>query len=214
MEIRRIDFVAFGSFTNKSLVFDKKKAGLHIIYGSNEAGKSTALRGLNALLFGFHPKTPDNFKHDYKQLRIDGYLRLSNGSELEFARYKRMRKTLQTIDGELLEDKVLLPYLQGVTQELFENLFGIDHPALVKGGKDILEQKGDTGQALFSASIGSQSIHAVTEKLESEACALFLSSGQKPVINSSIKEFKELNYFDNEERYTELAKEMVKRDLL
>ena len=192
MEITRIDFVAFGSFTNKSLIFDQGNPGLHIIYGSNEAGKSTALRGLNALLFGFHPKTPDNFKHDYNQLRIDGYLRLSSGESLEFARYKRMKKTLQTIDGELLEDKVLLPYLQGVSQELFENLFGIDHHALVQGGKDILEQKGDTGQALFSASIGSQSIHAVIERLESEASALFLSSGQKPVINSSIKEFKEL----------------------
>ncbi len=127
-----------------------------------------------------------------RQLRIDGYLRLSSGETLEFARYKRMKKTLQTIDGELLEDKVLLPYLQGVSQELFENLFGIDHHALVQGGKDILEQKGDTGQALFSASIGSQSIHTVTDKLEEEANALFLPSGQIPVINKKIQESVEL----------------------
>ena len=48
MKIRTLNLTAFGPFTERELAFDE--AGLHIVYGPNEAGKSSALRGLKALL--------------------------------------------------------------------------------------------------------------------------------------------------------------------
>ena len=100
--------------------------------------------------------------------------------------------TLLTPDGEALDEQALAPFLQGVTPELFETLFGIDHQALVHGGKDILEQKGDVGQALFSAALGSQALHSVLGELDDTAKNLFLPAGSRPLINSTIRSHTDL----------------------
>jgi len=193
MEIRQLNLAAFGSFTDRTLVFDQEAGGLHIVYGPNEAGKSSALRGLKALLYGIDERTPDNFLHANDKLRIEGCVRSADGGELSFARRKGRKNTLLSNEGEPFDEKALIPFLQGVTQELFEMLFGIDHRALVQGGQEILEQKGEVGQALFSASLGSHALHAVLNQLDQEAGGLFLPQGSKPTINSALKAYTDLN---------------------
>ena len=191
MKIRSLNLAAFGPFTDRVLTFDHE-AGLHIVYGPNEAGKSSALRGLKALLYGIETRTLDNFKHDNRNLRIGGHIRDAAGNELLFSRRKGNKNTLLTQDGEPLGEQALLPFLQGVTPEIFETLFGIDHHALVQGGQEILEQKGEVGQTLFSAALGSHALHAVLARLDEESDELFKSRGAKPVINSALSEYKQL----------------------
>ncbi len=190
MKIRELNLATFGPFTERELAFDE--LGLHIVYGPNEAGKSSALRGLKALLYGIDERTLDNFLHANDKLRIHGYLRSTDGHELTFVRRKGRKNTLLTPDGEALDEQALAPFLQGVTPELFETLFGIDHQALVQGGKDILEQKGDVGQALFSAALGSQALHSVLGELDDTAKNLFLPAGSRPLINSTIRSHTDL----------------------
>lgn len=55
MKIRELSLLAFGQFHNRRLEFPD---GLVVIYGANEAGKSTALRAIRALLYGIDEKTP------------------------------------------------------------------------------------------------------------------------------------------------------------
>ena len=191
MRIEELNLAAFGPFTDKVLAFDE--AGLHIVYGPNEAGKSSALRGLKALLYGVEERTPDNFLHANDKLRIHGFLRTTDGHELAFVRRKGRKNTLLTQDDEVLDEQVLAPFLQGVTRELFETLFGIDHQALVLGGQEILEQKGEVGQALFSAALGSHALHAVLAELDEEADGLFRPRGSTQAINSALKSYAELN---------------------
>ena len=191
MRIDELNLAAFGPFTDRVLAFDA--AGLHVVYGPNEAGKSSALRGLKALLYGIDERTPDNFLHANEKLRIHGYLRTSDGHELTFVRRKGRKNTLLTPDDEVLDEQVLVPFLQGVTSELFETLFGIDHQALVQGGQEILEQKGEVGQALFSAALGSHALHAVLVQLDDEADALFRPRGSTQTINSALKSYAEFN---------------------
>jgi len=193
MEIRELNLAAFGPFTDRTLDFSQKEGGLHIVYGPNEAGKSSALRGLKAFLYNIDERTPDNFLHANDKLRIEGCVRTADDRELAFVRRKGRKNTLLSMEGESLDDKVLVPFLQGVTQELFEMLFGIDHRALVQGGQEILEQKGEVGQALFSASLGSHALHAVLNQLDQEAGGLFLPQGSKPTINSALKAYGDLN---------------------
>ena len=190
MKIRELNLHAFGPFTERKLAFEEK--GLHIVYGPNEAGKSSALRGLKALLYGIDERTLDNFIHANDKLRIHGYLRTIDGHELAFVRRKGRKNTLVTPDGEALDEQALSPFLQGVTPELFQTLFGIDHQALVQGGNEILEQKGEVGQALFSAALGSHALHAVLVELDDSAKNLFLPAGSKPLINSAIRAHADL----------------------
>jgi uncharacterized protein YhaN len=192
VEIRELNLLAFGPFSDRLLDFSSPGGGLHIVYGPNEAGKSSSLRGLKALLFGIPARTTDNFLHDHKALRISGRLRSNNGQELVVIRRKGNKNTLLSPDGGQLVDDALAPFLHGVGAEVFEMLFGIDHDALVRGGQEILEQKGEVGQALFAASMGSAALHAVLEQLESEADALFKPRGSTQAISAALKEYAEL----------------------
>lgn len=191
MRIQQLNLAAFGPFSDRILDFDEP--GLHIVYGPNEAGKSSALRGLKALLYGVDERTSDNFVHANDKLRVNGWLHTADGQELCFVRRKGRKNTLLTPAGEVLDEQALTPFLRGVTSQLFETLFGIDHRALVQGGEEILEQKGEVGQALFSAALGSHALHAVLAQLDSEADALFRPMGSKQAINSSLKAYAELN---------------------
>ncbi|BCD98647.1 ATP-binding protein [Marinagarivorans cellulosilyticus] len=190
MKIRKLNLTAFGPFTDRELVFDE--VGLHIVYGPNEAGKSSALRGLKALLYGIDERTLDNFIHANDKLRIHGLLQKNDDRELAFGRRKGRKNTLLSPDGEVLDEQALTPFLQGVTPELFASLFGIDHHALVQGGNEILEQKGEVGQALFSASLGSHALHTVLGDLDDSAKIFFLPAGSKPLINSAIRTYSDL----------------------
>ncbi|MFV0277365.1 MAG: AAA family ATPase [Parahaliea sp.] len=185
-----MNLTAFGPITQKELVFDE--VGLHIVYGPNEAGKSSALRGLKALLYGIDERTPDNFIHTNNKLRIQGSLLTFGHPELDFIRRKGRKNTLLSPGGGELDEQVLAPFLQGVTPELFESLFGIDHRALVQGGNEILEQKGEVGQALFSAALGSRALHSVLKGLDDSEKNLFLPAGSKPLINAAIRTHADL----------------------
>ena len=60
MRFQRLDFSAFGPFSKLSLdLSGGAPGGFHIVFGPNEAGKSSALRGVHDLLFGFPERTPD-----------------------------------------------------------------------------------------------------------------------------------------------------------
>lgn len=176
MEIRELSLTAFGPFTRRVLKFDRS-GGLNIVYGPNEAGKSSALRGLKSLLFGIPGRTADNFLHPNAELRIGGCVRGKNREELAFVRRKGKKNTLLSPDNKPLDDAVLTPFLRGVTLELFETLFGIDYGALVSGGQEILEQKGELGQALFSAALGSRVLNPLLARLDEEADNLFRPRG-------------------------------------
>ncbi len=192
MKIARLDIKAFGNLTDVTLNFSSDTPGLHIIYGPNEAGKSTALRALKGFLYGIPVRTSDGFLHGYSKLRIGGTLVNSDGKELTFWRLKRNVGDLLDADQKVLDSEILSEFLYGIEEPLFDTLFGIDHETLVSGGRDILEQKGEVGQILFSAGAGLSSLHDVIKKLEEEYEDLFKIGGSKPKLNKSIKEFRDL----------------------
>jgi len=193
MRIDRLDLMAYGPFAGTVLDLSDGAPGLHLIYGDNEAGKSTSLRALIGWLFGIPVRTTDNFLYANPQLRIGGKLRLSNGDALEFVRRKGTKGTLLDPDtGEPLDDSVLRPFLPaGMDENLFTKFYGIDHAGLVAGGKELLKQSGDLGQALFSAATGTASLREILSDLRNGAEVLFSPKASKRVVNQAIADFKE-----------------------
>lgn len=192
MKINQLHLFAFGGFTDVTLDFSSPIPGLHVVYGPNEAGKSTALRGLLALLFGFPTRTPDNFLHAYSQLLVGGSLLGSDGSEFFLRRRKKMKNDLFDVQDNPLNAEVLTPFLRGLDQETFSRMHGIDHERLVQGGQGILEQQGEVGQALFSAGTGFASIRNVLSALEQEADLLFRPRSSKTELGQALIHYKEL----------------------
>ncbi|WP_462325792.1 AAA family ATPase [Desulfoplanes sp.] len=193
MRIDRFDLLAFGRFTDTSLDLSDGDQGLHLIYGNNEAGKSTSLRGLVAWLFGIPARTTDNFTHPNPQLRIGGRLRLVSGQTLDFMRRKGNKGTLlDPGSGDVLDDGLLVPFIpSGIDESLFRNLYGIDHDRLVAGGRELLDQSGDIGQALFSAAAGTAGLRDVVAKLREGAETLFKPRASTRVINQALAGYKD-----------------------
>ncbi len=193
MRIDRLDLIAYGPFSDKSLNLSDGASGLHLIYGDNEAGKSTSLRALIAWLFGIPMRTNDNYLHSNPQLRIGGKLRLLGGEEIEFVRRKGKKSTLLEPGTDApLDDSVLSPFLPvGIDENLFTKLYGIDHDGLVAGGRELLNQSGDLGQALFSAAVGTASLRQILSDLQNGAEELFKPRASKKLVNQAISSFKE-----------------------
>ena len=195
MRLLELYLKAFGPFTERRLDLsgdrpgDQAEPGLHLVFGPNEAGKSSALRALRALLYGFPRQTSDDFLHTYDQLRVGGRLLLADGSEIAFLRRKGQKSTLLAADDESpLDDGLLDRCLRGIDEKLFATLFGIDHDTLLQGGQELLEQKGDVGQALFAAGLGTRNLRKVLLALDEEADALFRPRGQVKKINQAVAE--------------------------
>jgi len=193
MKLLALDLLAYGPFAEERLDLAAGNAGLHVIFGPNEAGKSSALRALEALLFGIPAQTNDNFRHTYGQLRIGGTLQCTDGSSLSVVRRKGNKATLLTPDNEPLEDRVLESVLAGMDQQRFTRLFGINHHTLQAGGDELLQLGGEVGQSLFAASLGGMSVRARLQALDEEANSLFQPRGQKMTINVLVKSYEEEN---------------------
>lgn len=193
MRINRLDLLAYGPFTNQSLDLTDGNFGLHLIYGDNEAGKSTSLRALIAWLFGIPARTNDNFLHSNSQLRVGGQLRLADGATIEFARKKGNKDTLLKYGtNDPLDDSSLVPFLpSGIDENLFTKLWGIDHERLIAGGRELLEQSGDLGQALFSAAVGTANLRDVLAAMQNNADEIFKPRGSKAVLNQAIASYKD-----------------------
>jgi uncharacterized protein YhaN len=192
MKIDRLDLRAYGPFTGRVLDFASAHPGLHVVYGPNEAGKSSALRGLKALLFGVPERTEDCFLHRYDQLLLGGCLREEDGKVLPFFRRKRRKGDLFDEKDNPLDPALLGSFLQGVEQGLFETVYGIDHETLVRGGQEILNQRGDVGQALFAAGAGVTSLRSLLDALEEEADDLFRPKASTKAVNEALSRYHSL----------------------
>ncbi|MCF8114678.1 MAG: AAA family ATPase, partial [Desulfotignum sp.] len=183
MRINRLDLIAFGRFTEKSLDLSEGDLGLHLIYGDNEAGKSTSLRALTGWLFGIPARTSDNFVHANPQLRIGGELQLSTGETIEFVRRKGNKDTLLAYGSdEPLDETRFRRFLPpGIDETIFTRLWGIDHERLIAGGQELLEQSGDLGQALFSAAAGTANLRDILMEMQNSAVDIFKPRGSKAV---------------------------------
>ena len=61
MRIQRLDLLRYGHFTGTQIELPAGPSDFHILFGPNEAGKSTALTAIEDLLFGIPTRRPTIF---------------------------------------------------------------------------------------------------------------------------------------------------------
>ncbi|NUQ61863.1 MAG: AAA family ATPase [Pirellulales bacterium] len=192
MKILRLDLRAFGPFTDFELDLSAGNEGLHLIYGPNEAGKSSALRAVEQMLFGIPARSADDFVHSYSNLRVGGTIRGRDDSPLGFLRRKGNKATLlDAAGGTPLDDRLLNSCLGSLDRDLFVTMFGIGHQQLVQGGQEIVRGRGEVGQLLFAAGSGISDLQQVRDSLENRAEELFTRRGQVRQINQKLKALDE-----------------------
>ena len=174
MRIAQLNLIRYGRFTDCTIELPRSDPDLHILYGRNEAGKSTALSSIADLLFGVPVRTPMAFLHEPASLRIGAVLEGEEG-RLEIVRRKGAKDTL--LGGDCLPlmggERVLEPYLAGADRAFLERMFSLDHDRLQAGGREILEARDDAGQMLFSAASGITRLRERLREFNDEADALW-----------------------------------------
>jgi uncharacterized protein YhaN len=174
MRLRRLDLQRYGHFTGRTIDFPGGPRDLHLMFGPNEAGKSTALSAIEDLLFGIPVQSAFNFLHDYKDLRIGAVLE-SRSESLAFLRRKGSKDTVLDTDDLPLPggESVLQPFLAGADRAFYERMFSLDHHRLEQGGREILDARDDIGRMLFAAGAGIADLRQRLMVLEEEADALW-----------------------------------------
>jgi uncharacterized protein YhaN len=203
MRLERLDLIRYGHFSDRSFGLSTGKSDFHIMFGPNEAGKSTALSAIEDLLFGIDARSPYNFLHDYASMRVGGVLENGQGS-LEVVRRKGNKDTLLGPEGSPLPggDGALMPYLAGGDRAFFERMFSLDHVRLEAGGRDILEARDDVGQMLFSAGAGIAGLRERLNELSTEADDLW-----------SARRAKHRKFYIADEKLTEAQKGLREQTL-
>ncbi len=156
MRINRLDLTRYGKFTDGVVDFGPRPIGspdLHIIYGPNEAGKSTTFDAIVDLIFGFGSTSKYAFLHPYPTMRIGANISVG-GRNREFVRIKRPQNSLFDDTERTLPDADIRADLGGIDRDAFSTMFSLDDENLEKGGEGILASKGDLGELLFAASAG------------------------------------------------------------
>jgi uncharacterized protein YhaN len=173
MRLEALHLERFGHFDGLRLDLSDEGILLHLVYGPNEAGKSTALTAICDLLFGIPERTPYNFLHEYGRLRIGGTLTSSAGERLSFKRRKaRANSLLRSDESGELPDNSLVPYLGGVSRDFFERMFGLNHARLRAGGRAMLDAGGELARSLFEAGSGTPGAAALGQSLANGADAI------------------------------------------
>jgi uncharacterized protein YhaN len=172
MRLRRLILQRYGHLADVTLTFPPE-AGLAVVVGANEAGKSTALAAIGDCLFGFPHRSEFDFLYKGNELRVGIELAARDGGTATFFRRKGQRDTLRDADDRPLPDDALLPFLGTANRDLFQHMFGLDARELREGGQEILRAHGDVGQSIFQASSGLPGLPEVMRRLDAEAGKLY-----------------------------------------
>ncbi len=172
MRLNRLALTRYGKFTDYLLDFGAATPGrpdLHIVYGANEAGKTTVLCGFLDLLYGIELQSRFNFLHPYQTMRVGACLE-HDGEQHHVLRVKRQQNTL--LDGQTeqpITERLIGTRLGGIDRDSYRAMFSLDDDTIEKGGESILASKGDLGQLLFAAAAGLSDLSNTLTKLRGEA---------------------------------------------
>jgi uncharacterized protein YhaN len=191
MRIERLSLDFFGRFTGKVLDFGRagRASDFHVIYGSNEAGKTTTMEAYLRLLYGFPHREPYGFLHQRQNLRVSGLLDIGGETRL-FTRLPSRSGNLRGEADAALPETAIASHLGGLSLDDYRSLLCLDDDTIEKGGEDIASARGDIGRLLFSAAAGVADLNAVLEQARVEASGLY----KKRASTTRVSELKrELN---------------------
>ncbi|MGG0154721.1 AAA family ATPase [Bacillus mycoides] len=190
MRIEKLHIYGYGKLENVEMDLSM----LTVLYGENEAGKSTIRSFMKSILFGF----PTRGQRRYEPKEGGKYGGAVTVQTEKYGRLKieRLPKTAAgevTVyfeDGKTGGEDILNDILSGVNESLFDSVFSFDMHGLQN-----IHQLGeaDIGNYLFSASaVGSDALLQLDKKLEKEMNQRFKPSGRNPEINVSLQEMKKI----------------------
>src|SRR3954468_22436513 len=189
MKLVELKLERFGHFADVTLPLDRG-SGLTLLYGANEAGKSTLLAALRTFLFGFPRGAAWDFRWPSDTLAVGGTLTFADGAVAELRREKK-RGLKGKLGDVALTDELLRARLGRPSAEMFSTVFAFSLEDLAKGGEALRDE--GLRAAIAGAGLGAaRSPQAVIKELRDKADALFTVKGRAgKLINATLADIKE-----------------------
>lgn len=236
MKINKLYIKSFGKLKNREIVFDD---GLNLVYGDNEAGKSTMHKFIQGMFFGFYKPYTKNKKYSdeyerYKPWNSDTYagsLEFYIGDkqfriERNFLKSSESFKLFDNVTGVELTDK--LPYdpvikqpsiapLIKINSVLFNNTISIAQLGN-KTEKDFKKEISETLANFEKGASNNISVNKAIESLQRQMSEIGTSKQSKSEFGSSILKLSELKNekkraLEFEERYRNYFNEIKSLDV-
>ena len=222
MKIKEIFIDGFGRFNQKS--FEPLKSPVVIMFGPNEAGKSTLLNFVRTILFGFPLR---NSAHHYPALnggRHGGNIVVTadDGSEYNVERYIGSKGGEVSITdrqtGERFPQTLLSQICGHASKDVFNNIFAFTIDELQQ--TDLLEDKNINSQ-IYSVGMGTRDLPDLMKTIKSEMDVLYKPRGSKQKVNAIVRELEKIDeditkltldsdrYSDLEDEVTEIDKKIA-----
>ncbi|TPW33965.1 AAA family ATPase [Oecophyllibacter saccharovorans] len=194
MRLARLSLQPYGGFESRELIFAKeagngrKNCDLQVIFGPNEAGKSTTRRAVLDFLFGFpHRVQGADWNVPAARLRVGAEVETSAG--IFSAWRRRGQKSLYGPDDKTpLSDTWLRDCLPGFEQgapgarEAYERDWALDHARLREGGAQMLALRRDAGLQVLAAELGTDRLGEVLDDLKQAREKLWKKRASTPEI--------------------------------
>ncbi len=218
MRIRALAIEQYGIFSGHEFAFPGES--LHIIYGPNEAGKSTLLQLIREVLFGFPVRNRYVFADHTSEMAATATLEMADGQRVRFRRRKGRRDPVvgeYEGSGLAVNQESLHRLLGNASAELFQNVFGFSLAELAAGQQSLEQAK--LSEALYGGALGGLAgFRQVLDGLEKEHESLFSPTATKREINQLLiqlrKQAKELRAAQIRPReYGQLEKEAADLDV-
>ncbi|MGX6980142.1 AAA family ATPase [Vagococcus elongatus] len=193
MRIKELDIIGFGKIVNQQMSFSDE---ITLIYGPNEAGKSTIYHFIREILFGFPRKKSSAADYQPKSNALyGGSLIFSHPQygEVTVTRIKSEnggKALVKVADGPEGDDEFLQKILAPLTRELFDDVYSLEQSQL----NDLQILGEDRLQSLL-LSIGlTGSKKLVTEQLrfQKNMQEIFKPRGRNPLLNQLLRQYDEL----------------------
>ncbi len=171
MRLDSLHLQLYGSLADARLEFGK---GLTVVYGLNEAGKSTLLSAYADLLCGIPLQTPMAFLAHRSKLRIQADVMMDGGSTIKVVRTSKNAPNdlLNFATSEPVAEEVRRAMTQGLDHNSLMTRFGLDHDRLTAGGRELMKGQGGLAAIVFEARSGSD-VRLLVDRLEKRAAALY-----------------------------------------
>jgi uncharacterized protein YhaN len=218
MKFIDLELSPYGHFESHRIVFGDNAHSFNLVYGDNEAGKSTTLRAVEGFLFGIPRIIKDDFLFTKSELRIKAELETAMHGRLSLVRRKGDKNTLLDREGRPVDDDLIAAALGGLDRAVFSKMYGLDHSALVNGADALLKGGGSLAEILFQAGTGVAALRPRLKKLEDEAKSQFAPStkNQSAAFNKARQAYASALVIVKENsapprKFTELDNEITKK---
>ncbi|AME05854.1 AAA family ATPase [Bacillus siamensis] len=190
MKITTMLIYQYGKFSNRS--FQLSDSPVQVIYGLNEAGKTTLMSFIKSVLFGF----PKSKKYEPKNGGVYGGVVELKHNDYGAVKIERTKGAAEKVrvylpSGEIKDGEWLKQLLSDTDRALYEAIYSFD----VFGLQEIQAFNRDKiGEfLLFSSLFGSEAAAKLDGRLAKELDRMYKPNGRNPRLNQELDTLKQLS---------------------